>query len=122
MPKAKTKKVKERGFANFFPKIAKKVGACTKSEVNHELNELTLFALNKIIDTTKSIVNNYQKKEGTIKVRVVRAVLETLLTGDIKKQCIDAAEKVEAERALKAAEAKGKKRENASSNDDFVAD
>ena len=114
--------MKERGFANFFPKIAKKVGACTKSEVNHELNELTLFALNKIIDTTKSIVNNYQKKECTVKVKVVRAALQALLTGDIKKQCIDAAEKVEAERALKAAEIKGKKKENAPISEPVVAD
>jgi preprotein translocase subunit SecF len=120
MPKAK--KVKERGFTNYFPKIAKKIGVSTKSEVNTELNELTLFALKRIIDTTKSIVSNYQKKEGTVKVKVVRAALNALLTGDIKKKCLDAAEEVEVARATKAAEAKSKKKEKSSINEAVVAD
>ena len=111
MPK-KTK-VKERGFASYFPKICKAQNTAAKSDVHAELQKMTSFLLDAFVKNGSIVLNEYAVKDETVKPRVMQAVLETTLHGDLRTAAIEAGLAAELERVKKA---KAEKKEEAAAS------
>ena len=87
---------------SYFPKLSKKIGTGTKSEVNKELEKMMYFALSSVMDATKIVLDEYATKEDTIKARVIEAALSALLHGNLRDSAITAGSSAERTRMQKA--------------------
>ena len=90
MVKAAKKKIKERGFVSYFPKLAKKVGVGARSEVHHELEKMLHFALKTILDAGDVILSDYDQKCETVRPKLIQAAVMTSLHSDLKASAMTA--------------------------------
>jgi len=56
-----------------------------KSDVHHELEKMLYFTLNSITDAGAIILSEYDTKSDTLRPKLIKAALMTVLYGDIKE-------------------------------------
>lgn len=122
---SKSKKVKDRGYASFFPKLAKKLGAAAKGDVHRELDKMFTFVLKSVTDAGQVILNEYATKEDTVKPKVLQAALAVLLHGELKTNAIQAgvaAEVARVEKVKSKASKKAGEKENTGKDEEGEKD
>jgi len=90
MGKMAKKRIKDRGFVSYFPKLAKKADAAARADVHSELEKMLSFVLKGVTDAGATIMGEYDTKSDTVRPKLMQAALMTLLHGDLKSSAMQA--------------------------------
>lgn len=91
MPRSAIKKDKK--FDSFVTRLAKAQKLSLSGPVKTELDALIRFAVGEIARNSALIMENYLRKNKTVKVSTLRSALEAHLRGELRTTALAAADK-----------------------------
>ena len=91
MGKSKKKMIPERSNRIFMARLVKNQKMRARAQVLTDLESLTTFCTNKVLDAMGEILKLYVKKgDLTIKPRLAQAALQAILSGDLRNSACTA--------------------------------